>query len=293
MHAGRQGSRRFRWQECLAILMCCVPAGAGQSPPAPDPDPDSTLVLTGSIDQAMVDTFNSAIASRNIRTVRISSQGGQAVHAMKIAEGMVAGGMDVVVDKACIGTCAQYILVAGRNRRIEDDTLVAFHISFTGYDAITDLLGDDLPAGMESGIQGISDLAAAEKSLYQRREVSPSLLQDPLVALQPECLIFRRNSAGAINGFSLSRMTYRMWVPSKKQLMAAGLHFEGFWPASRKQLVRVAERIMDPDEQAQFLRFGSDDHRRRKRDGQYSFSALKQCVLEEEAASEPLPAPAN
>lgn len=268
--------------------MCCVPAGAGEPPPAPDPDPDSTLVLTGSIDQAMVDTFNSAIASRNIRTVRISSQGGQAPHAMKIAEGMMAGGMDVVVRAACIGTCAQYILVAGRNRRIEDGALVAFHLSFTGYEAIIDLLGEDLPAGMEPGIKGISDLAAAEKGLYAQREVSASLLQDSAVALQPQCLIFRRNGAGAINGFSLSRMTYRMWVPSKKQLTAAGLHFEGFWPASRKQLVRVAERLMDPDEQAQTLRFGSDDHLRRRRDRQYSFSALKHCVLEEEAAGEPL-----
>lgn len=293
MLTGRQGSQRFRWQGCLAALVCCVSAGTGETAPAPVADPDSILVLTGNIDQAMVDLFNSAVASRDIRTVRISSPGGQSVHAMKIAEGMVAGGMDVEVHTACLGACAQYILVAGRNRRIEEDSVVAFHLSFTGFEAITELLGEDLPEGMQAGLQSIGNLAADESRLYQRREVSRSLLRDTMAALQPRCLIFRRDSAGAINGISLSQPTYRMWVPTKQQLASAGLDIEGYWPKTRKQLVRAAERIMDPVEQAQTLRFGNDDHLRPKRGSKYSFSDLKDCVLEEEVPGASPPATAN
>lgn len=292
MLTGQQRSGWFRWRECLAALVCCLPAGAGEAPPALA-EPDSTLVLNGNIDQAMVDFFNSAIAARDIRTVLVSSAGGQPVHALKIAEGMVAGGMDVVVRTACLGACAQYILVAGRNRHVEDDSLVAFQLSFTGLEAITELLEGDLPEGLQAGLQGLDDMAAAEKRLYQQRGVSGSLLSETMVALQPRCLILRRDSPGAINGLSLSQMTYRMWVPTKKQLASFGLDFAGYWPKSRKQLVRAAERIMDPPEQAQTLRFGNDDHLRRKRGDRYSFSDLKDCVLEEDVAGGPLPEAAN
>lgn len=271
----------------MAALLYWTAAGGGEPGPEAAAEADSTLVLAGAIDQAMVDRFNAAIAERGIRTVLISSHEGQPVQALQIAEAMLAGNMDVVVRGVCIGTCAQYILVAGRNRRIEEGALVAFHLTATGLAAIGELLGDDAPAEFGPFLERIQELAVREERLYQQRGVSPSLLRDAPVALQPQCVVFQRNQGGELTGLSLSPMTYSLWVPTQRQLASAGLAIDGFWPGSRRQLVRAAGRIMAQEQQAQRLRFGDEDHLRRRRDSRYEFRDLRKCALEQERTVEP------
>lgn len=287
MRTSRQGSRRPGLWGGVAALLCWTAANGGEPVPGAKADADSTLVLAGVIDQAMLEHFNAAIAEREIRTVLISSHEGQPDHALQIAEAILAGNMDVVVRTVCVGACAQHILAAGRNRRVEDGALVAFQLTATGLASIGELLGEDAPTDFQPVLKRIQDLAAREEHLYRQRGISHSLLLEASVALQPQCVIFRRGPGGELTGLSLSPMTYSLWVPTKRQLNSAGLDIDGFWPGSRRQLVRTATRIMAQEKQAQRLRFGDEDHLRRRRDGKYEFRDLKKCALEEERTVEP------
>lgn len=292
----KRGSSRRMPGLALAALLCWT-AAHGQDPAAASaPGSGSTLELSGVIDAAMLDRFNEAVAAGNITTVRISSAGGQPKPALEIAEAMLARNLDVVVRGVCVGPCAQYILVAARNRHIEDGALVGFNFSATWLTRINDYLGEDAPEDFRS-VQGILDVAAAEARLYERRGVATSLLQDPLLALQPHCVIFHRKPDQSVAGFNVSGMIYTLWVPTRKQLQTAGVRVGGFWPKSRKQMREVAGRIARSG--IDTFRFGDEDHLRRKRRGRYSLEVFRNCSLEEvgsepaaEAAALPGDAPA-
>lgn len=276
----------------LSTLLACAQVYGGEPAPTSDAVPVTTLVLAGTIDQSMVDQLNAAVAERDIRTVRISSHEGQPAIALQIAETIVARNLDVEVRGVCIGACT-YLLVAGRNRRIEDDSLVAFHVSGTGVASIGSVLGEDFPADFRPGLQAAQEQAAAEERFFRQRGVSTSLLLDAHIALQPRCVIFHRRPDGTAGGVSVNGMVYILWVPTRKQLTAAGLAFEGYWPRSRREMARMAARMIQPAGREQLIRFGSEDHLRRQRGGKYQYEDLRNCALEQEAAVDPAATPAT
>jgi hypothetical protein len=274
----------------LSALLASVYAYGGEPAPVSGTVPATTLVLRGAINQSMVEQFDAAVAERDIRTVRIASHEGEIVHALKIAEGMVASNMDVEVGVVCVGPCAHYILIAGRNRRIEEGSLVAFSVAGTGIAAIGALLGEDVPADFQSDLHhSARELATTEERLYRQRGASSSLLLDSLLAMQPQCVIFRRGPEREAAGWSLHGMTYNMWVPTRKQLTAAGVELEGYWPRSRREMARLATRSIRPEEAAQRIRFGDEDHLRRQRGRKYSFEDIRNCALEEDPAVAEIP----
>jgi hypothetical protein len=122
-------------------------------------------------------------------------------------------------------------------------------------------------------------------------KVSTSLLLDAQIALQPRCVIFHRRPDGNAGGVSLNGMVYILWVPTRKQLTAAGLAVDGYWPRSRREMARMAARIIQPAGREQLIRFGNEDHRRRQRGGKYAYEDLRNCALEQEAAVDPAAAP--
>jgi hypothetical protein len=280
------------WVVALSALLACDHVHAGEPALVGDTDPSTTLVLTGAIDQPMVERFNAAVAEGDIRTVRISSHEGQPAPALQIAEAIATRNIDVEVRGICVGACT-YILIAGQKRRIEEDSLVAFRLSGTGLASLGSLLGEDFPADFTPGLQIARELAASEDRLFQQRGVSTSLLLDSQMALQPQCVIFHRDLEGKASGWSLNRMTYVLWVPTRKQLTAAGLAFEGYWPRSRREMARLAVRIIQPAGREQLIRFGSEDHLRRQRGRKYAYEEIKNCALEQEAAVDPAAASAT
>jgi hypothetical protein len=237
---------------------------------------DGVLVLRGRIDQAMRERFMEAVNTEHVTTVKITSPGGEILEALNMANVIQARGIDVVVHGLCTGACAQYILVAGKQRRLEKESLVGFMITIKSAASILGLATDELQVQNKAG-PALGQLAALEEDLYRRSGVSTSLLMDPHVALQPRCVTLRRSDRGISWNMNA---TYIMWVPTRAYLEAAGLKFEGDWPKSRFWLGGRTFHYLKL-RSGPFVRFGDKDPLRSKKDKPYSLDQVQECVLEE------------
>lgn len=278
-----RGSRAGFHRVLFAALLCASAAGHAQEPiPATADVPDSAVLLVGTIDAAMVARFNKAVRERQVGTVVIASAGGGEAESLQIATTMQARNMDVVVREACASTCAHLIFVAGRHRRIEDGAVVMFRSSAAGMLDLFDAVGENVPRDFQPDAEW-RDYAEQERRLYARAGVSTSLLMDAQLAQQPRCLVFNRRK-GKPAGTTLS-ITYALWVPTRTQMEAAGISFEGFWPDSRSELLRVGTRYMQSKDRPgseRLLRFGDEDHLWQRGEQKYAPKQLQACAMEEE-----------
>jgi hypothetical protein len=281
-HGGR-GNRAGFHRLLFAVLLCGSTTGnANEAVPAAATVPDSAVLLVGPIDAAMVEQFNKAVRQRNVSTVVIASAGGGEKESLQIATAMQARNMDVVVREACASTCAHLIFVAGRKRRIEDGAVVMFRSSAAGMLDLFDAVGENVPRDFQPDAEW-REYAEQERRLYEKAGVSTSLLMDAQLAQQPRCLVFNRRK-GKPAGTTLS-ITYALWVPTRRQMEAAGISFEGFWPDSRSELLRVGTRYMQSKDRPgseRLLRFGDDDHLWQRGEQKYAPKQLQACAMEEE-----------
>jgi hypothetical protein len=307
MHSGRTAGRALSTAgSALAILLagmsCGLPLRAGEPAAAPAnrgslfaqstvpavrlDDPidlegngqltNGVLELRGPIDQAMRQRFEEAVATGNVTTIRITSLGGDIPQALQMAATIRARDINVVVRELCLGACAQYLFVAAHKRKLEPRSLVAFMNTLKSYGVILGMATQTLE--VQNTIESAMDrLAAVEEDLYRQRGVAASLLVDPQLALQPSCVILRRN--GTSMSWTMSS-TYLMWVPSRQYLKAAGVEFEGDWPKSHFTLGGLVFHYMHGGD-SRFVRFGDDDHLRSKKQKPYSLEEIRKCVLDE------------
>jgi hypothetical protein len=103
------------------------------------------------------------------------------------------------------------------------------------------------------------------------------MLLDVQAAIQPTCVIFERNPNHV--GWNATA-TYILWVPTREYLKSVGVEFEGDWPTSRRQMLRMAGRNVR-DTGLEEIRFGDEDNRRRNGQKKYSLEDLRQCVVDE------------
>ncbi len=286
MNSSRRSFHRAALRSAIVAataLLCCGQASTGEPPPAGIVVPDSTVLLTGSINQSMLDRFNQALKEHDVTTVMIASPGGDERISMQIAEAVQARGMDVVVHGLCLGTCAEYIFIAGHGRRVEDQSLVSFGSSASGLASLMDAVGENVPDDFQPSTTW-RDFAATEARLYRQAGVSGSLFLDTQIALQPSCVVFRR-SAGKPSGRNLST-AFGQWVPTRKYLASVGVAFEGYWPKSHREMTRIANRLTATSrktELSEITRFGDEDHLERWADAKVQLKNLKACALEEDS----------
>jgi ATP-dependent protease ClpP protease subunit len=96
-----------------------------------------TAYLQGRIQAGDEIVFQRAITDQ-VDTVVVNSGGGDVIPALKMAELIRARGLRVVVDGACVSSCANYLFVAGRNQEVRQDSVVLWHGGVTDA-AITDM----------------------------------------------------------------------------------------------------------------------------------------------------------
>lgn len=234
------------------------------------------LELRGPIDAAMRERFE-AMLGPEIKTVRITSQGGQIIDALRIGAIIQSREIDVVVRDFCTGACAHYIFIAGHHRKLEDGALVGFMNTIKSSAAVLAMATDTLQ--VRNTIEGVTgQYAYLEEELYRKRGVDTALLTDPAVAMQPSCVILKREGR-AVSWNTSSN--YMMWVPSRQYLKDAGVEFEGDWPKSAFWLGGVANRHLRV-RAAAAVRYADDDPRHDKKDAPYSLERLRKCVLDEE-----------
>jgi hypothetical protein len=63
----------------------------------------------------------------SLKKLRIRSQGGDVVAAMKIADQVFDRQLDVTVEDYCLSACANYIFAAGKHKAISEGSIVGWH----------------------------------------------------------------------------------------------------------------------------------------------------------------------
>jgi hypothetical protein len=249
-------------------------------PIEPDTGPvlvrDGVLELRGKIDGAMRERFEQAVAAGNLTTVRITSHGGEVFDALRMAQVIQTRGIDVAVRDLCTGACAHYIFVAGRNRKLEKNSLVGFMNTFTSTGRLLDMATDTMEVENPGRVM-TSQLASIEAELYKRRGVAAALLLDPNIAMQPKCAILRREGRGVSTNLTAQ---YLMWVPSRQYLKVAGVEFQGDWPKSHFNVGGLSGSHLK-NGNSRWIRYGDDDHLRPKKQKPYRLEDFTQCVLDE------------
>lgn len=124
------------------------------------------LQYTGPINQAGVDKVITQIRTGKFRTLRIDSNGGDIMAAMKFGEAIYDLTMNVVVTNKCASSCANYIFSAARHRTIEAGAYVMWH-----GDARQKSFLAELARLEEKALRvGVSEMTDAEQSRLDHRK---------------------------------------------------------------------------------------------------------------------------
>lgn len=106
-----------------------VPDSLEEAPPTTFLIEGSTVVIAGALDVGFYARFLSLVRGREdeITTIRVNSGGGVTDEGLKLGVWMVENNVDVVVDRLCFSSCANYIFTAGKNKIIMADSIVGWH----------------------------------------------------------------------------------------------------------------------------------------------------------------------
>lgn len=111
----------------LLSLICsiyCVTASAaavGIYKTKPD-----TIVISGPITQQSFINFKNLL-DEYTKEIVLDSEGGLTSAALDIAELIQLKGLNVTVNGACISSCANYLFIAGKEKRVLINSIVAWH----------------------------------------------------------------------------------------------------------------------------------------------------------------------
>lgn len=187
-----------------------------------------TIIVEGKIDADLAKSVVIALSQNdNLTTMVISSPGGDARAGLAIGSVVSQAGLDVTVRGICASACAQYVFVAGGNKRVEEGGIIALHSSPSAMKAVL----ERSPYKAESGV--FSDVAEAEVSFYRNLGVN---MHFPLVAasqMTPICALRIGNEiGGAAEQYGVG-WAASAFIPSPAQLRSLGVEdIEGNWPSS-------------------------------------------------------------
>lgn len=89
----------------------------------------ATLVFRGSIGNGSFQKMKSMLDDQ-VRTLIITSPGGEVEPAIRMGELVLAHNLDVVAERYCLSSCANYIFLAGKHKFIRNG-IVGFHGDIT------------------------------------------------------------------------------------------------------------------------------------------------------------------
>lgn len=87
---------------------------------------DDTLVYNGLLSSEGLERLKASDAG-TARTLMIRSGGGTVTVGMDFGDWVFARQLDVVIDEACLSSCANYVFPAGKSKRFLPGSLVAWH----------------------------------------------------------------------------------------------------------------------------------------------------------------------
>jgi hypothetical protein len=118
-----------RWATVLAFFVpaACSAETARQSSPERSA---KSIKLTGRIDAASLRAFKRDLSSDTEQLI-INSAGGRSPEAIAMGSLVRSLNLEVVVDGICLSACAHFVFVPAKRKRVEPDSVVAFHQTAT------------------------------------------------------------------------------------------------------------------------------------------------------------------
>ncbi|UCH49274.1 MAG: hypothetical protein JSU95_05680 [Betaproteobacteria bacterium] len=86
-----------------------------------------TVIYRGRLTEPGLDALRNASGDPQVTTLLIESAGGEIVVGMDFGNWVAEHELDVVVDHACLSSCANYVFTAGRQKEIRPGAVVAWH----------------------------------------------------------------------------------------------------------------------------------------------------------------------
>ena len=87
----------------------------------------NTVIYRGRLTKDGLKAMRDAGLGHPITTLLIDSAGGEIVVGMDFGKWVYERGLNVVVDRACLSSCANYVFTAARNKEIQPGAVVAWH----------------------------------------------------------------------------------------------------------------------------------------------------------------------
>jgi len=85
------------------------------------------VVYRGRLTERGLDALRHAGAEPQVTTLLIESSGGEIVVGMDFGNWVAERELNVVIDHACLSSCANYVFTAGRQKEIQPGAVVAWH----------------------------------------------------------------------------------------------------------------------------------------------------------------------
>src|SRR4051812_34885941 len=86
-----------------------------------------TVVYDGLLNDAGLRQLAKILEADGIRELQITSGGGSVDAGIKVGNLVFDKGLDVIVAKSCLSSCANYVFTAGRRKQILPGAIVAWH----------------------------------------------------------------------------------------------------------------------------------------------------------------------
>lgn len=117
----------------------------------------SRVTYAGKINDNNIERFLHTVAGKPVSELIISSIGGEVNAGMKMGEWVFEHHVDIVIERMCMSSCANYVFTAGRKKTINKNSIVAWHGSILQANESSD---EDLRAAV---IEGYALLPENEK----------------------------------------------------------------------------------------------------------------------------------
>lgn len=86
-----------------------------------------TVIYRGRLTEDGLDALRNAGEDAHVKTLLIESAGGEIVVGMDFGNWVIERELNVVIDRACLSSCANYVFTAGRHKEIKPGAVVAWH----------------------------------------------------------------------------------------------------------------------------------------------------------------------
>jgi len=110
----------------LCLILISSPAPAFSSDIKSIEPGESILTLKGELNKNLYNYYQSKI-SKNTKKVVVTSLGGDVKYGIYIGKDIFDRKLDVIVRDYCLSSCANYIFLAGKNKIIENNSIIGFH----------------------------------------------------------------------------------------------------------------------------------------------------------------------